>query len=606
MEELRLEKMMIVDDNEVKTKVTNRGNLSYRRITNSVSVYNRGIDVLKSALQKYVRRAQFDMVAYTIKEIYLFFQLAENDNEKKTGRAIITNLINRLIVILHEEVLFVEVNRYLLCMEYIQKFEESLRLDLRYLLLISKIISHSRICRRNSYLRSYFSDKEWPELNQPSLSKEEIYANFVSCFEKKSDNLYYWMFLLFYRGDTCETRRFRRKEYIYIIWEYLFSLPKVSESKTIQKALDFKLKEFFKVDRKERFMFLTSAIDVCLYYESSSDVEPHILRSGYDALLSTLEKQVHVDNFSFVEYDDYVYCMHTLEGLRRGKTVQDFKKEGVLCVNEDVEFLNEEWKAFYVSFFRSKKSKVKKNPYRDIVERLATEYVDLKEEEITICDYRRVGGKVPCFEFQNRILKQGRESMNYNVDYLLFQDLKRIFGLNFLDMKIVKSNKTLIMTENNSFVLQDTPCYYTSMEKVEGVMLQDMTEFLHKNQLLMLEYSKIGLVRGIFSVSDFNRRNVFIRSDFSLISLDEHDMGGKRNSIFNMKSSDVLHFFQERPDLLHDLCMELHRVDFNECKSRMQMFQMNESVIQDAEFNFKNIKTLVEKEMYGKKRKREE
>lgn len=125
------------------------------RIDNSVSWKGHDIGVLKSALQKYCRRRELGKIHWVVKEIYLFLQLA-TDEKKSTGHAIVSNLINRFIVIMNEEMLFTEVNRYMLCMKYIEEFEAFERKDMRYLLAIGEVIQSSRMCRRNSLFYFFF------------------------------------------------------------------------------------------------------------------------------------------------------------------------------------------------------------------------------------------------------------------------------------------------------------------------------------------------------------------------------------------------------------------------------------------------------------------
>ena len=52
---------------------------------------------------------------------------------------------------------------------------------------------------------------------------------------------------------------------------------------------------------------------------------------------------------------------------------------------------------------------------------------------------------------------------------------------------------------------------------------------------MMREYLKIGMFRGILRVSDFNPKNVLVRDDGQLVSIDEGDIG-KRAAMFGPKN----------------------------------------------------------------------
>lgn len=584
--------------------------MKYMRIDNSISLKGHNIAVLKSALQKYCRRKNLSNIYWVVKEIYLFLQLA-TDEKKKTGNAIVSNLINRFIVIMNEEMLFTEVSRYLLCMHYIEKFNASYREDMRYLLAIAKIIQTSRICRRNSYCRAFWGDKEYNDLDDVT-SKEKMFTNFVELFNCKNEECFYWLFRLFNGNFLSETVRFRRKEYIYVIWEHLFSLDIVKNQSNVKKVLKLRLEEFYKKNRKERFMFLTSAVDICMFYSGDEDISYDDLKLEFDKKLDEYEKKVNLNLHLPLVLDDYVYDKHTKEGKASGKTTRDFKEVGCLVFQEDEQYLRLDWKDFYVNFIRPEDKnprKKDKNPRKkdkmiNVLKRLCEKggSVRFNLSDIDICENRRVGGKAPCFEYprgSGQIYKEGRASMGYNIDYCLFQMIKKIFGLNAIEMKLIQSDQCLKNT-HNGYVLENTQTVYTCMEKIEGEMLEKRKKELETNDVMMFDYCKIGIVRGIFGMSDFNPRNVFVAHDDALISLDEHDMGGKRTSFFNNKSKICLKFLKKHEDVLHRLCMEIKSVDFENCRKLMYEYGIEEDTVRKIQENFDNVAQILKAEIETK------
>ena len=66
-----------------------------------------------------------------------------------------------------------------------------------------------------------------------------------------------------------ELKDIGEKKNIYMIWEYLFKRKYIRENTILRKCLEYRLNEFLK-NRSERFIFLTSAIDIAMYMDSSN------------------------------------------------------------------------------------------------------------------------------------------------------------------------------------------------------------------------------------------------------------------------------------------------------------------------------------------------
>ena len=188
-------------------------------------------------------------------------------------------------------------------------------------------------------------------------SDESYFKNFKECFEKGDESWAIWMFKILKGGKTDGVVRFRRRENIYMIWEYLFDLEIVKKNEKLRKVLDLKLNEFFKKDRKERFIFLYASVDLCMYYDGEWNA---YWGERYEMYL---EKEMCQDGINLekrekLKLDEFVYDMNTTEGKKRGKSKEDFKKEGCYVLNENEEYLRKDWKDFYVNFVGN--SKVKK------------------------------------------------------------------------------------------------------------------------------------------------------------------------------------------------------------------------------------------------------
>ena len=604
--------------------------LHIRTPLNSRSFSGYPLDELKSGLQKYLRRDEIGKMVWCMEELFLFGVLGKTDSEKKIGNAILSNLINRLIVMMDEEMLFIEVERYLLMREYLEKFENGGRKEVRYLRLLCEILNEGKKCRRNSYGRSYWCHRLQNEVVEEKSDKE-YFENFVECFEAGKEEWAIWMFRILNGGKCDGKKRFRRSENIYMIWEYLFDLEKVKKDENLKKVLEYKLKEFFKKDRKERFIFLYSCVDLCMYF----DGDWKDIRGEYDLSLKVLDEVYRYDEMDLekrgkIELDDYVVDVHTSAGKKLGKGKEDFKEVGCLVVNENEEFLRKEWKDFYVNFTgkskmegkkkelkeKEKKSgeekkelkerkklvkKKKENMNFDFVEN--KELLEIDENEIKLCSDVVCGNKVVCFEYDGKIYKEGRKSMNYNLDYYVFDRCKELFGLNCIGMelrlgkfRIVKKEKSVLSYKDNWMVEKtEEEVVYCVMNKIGNCeMLIEKKEEVVKNAEWLKEYCRIGMVRGIFRVSDFNMRNVLMDGNGELVSIDENDILGKRKDVFGMKNRAVLKELKKNEKLLMELLQEIWEVDFETVEEIVKKYGFDGEKIRE---NWTSLEEDVRKEL---------
>ena len=134
-----MDKLNITDHISMSSKI------AFRTCFSSISHYGYKLDILKSGVQKYLRRREFDKMIWCIAEIYLFQVLSKTEKDKKATKGIITNLLNRLIIMLDEELLFAECEKYLLIRKYMEEFESKDRNDFMCLYKICKIMIGARM-----------------------------------------------------------------------------------------------------------------------------------------------------------------------------------------------------------------------------------------------------------------------------------------------------------------------------------------------------------------------------------------------------------------------------------------------------------------------------
>ena len=511
---------------------------------------------------------------WCVEEIYRFRSMARDEKELKVSKALISNLVNRIIVMMDEELLFNEWAVYLKCRFLIDKFWEEDNVE--YLYEICDLLCGAKLIRYSSDVSCYHMKMTIQAIED----EEDVYQKFEQFkieMEKgdvvKAFRIAIHLFLN-KNEEKLKKRVLRRAHPIYLIWDYLLNLEKVNANENLKKSIVYRFNEFPK-DRGEKKLFLTSAISLCIYSE----------RIDWSVNWMEISGVASEKIEGYLEIPSYAIDMHTKKGREMGKNRADFAKEGSLVVDEDKEYYNEEYREFYnkckfeeagiknirpsrkvakkpkekkekvVKEPKEKKEKVMKEPKEKkdkkhqkylakMPESGELEYIPMEDMNfVKLCLKNPCGKKVMCFvvEYQGveYVLKEGKKSMNYNEDYEVVDSMKEIFGLNKIGMRRIFSNKAMVKIDegkmewcdNWKFVEKEN-IVYSMMSYIPGV------RFNHSKNItpaLELEYMKIGLFRGIFMVSDFNVTNVF-ELEGKLYSIDEHDILGKRVHMIAQKN----------------------------------------------------------------------
>jgi len=504
---------------------------------NNCSEHGYSANILKSGICKYFRRGEAEKFTWSILEMSLF-----HDHPK--GAGLITNLINRLKILLMEDLSLGEVyiigegNRIL--DEYDKDRNQ------RHLLLdFCDLVMKGKRNRITSYVNNWYRYKEYIT-NDLQLDKVLKYKREGDSEEllKLGEDLIYKLensdesiFLIFNEmmkiSDNCGLR-YRRREGVYLWFEILkdYMWPKQLES-----VYDFALQMFMRRGMKERpafgiwLGFIALKRDYLDY--SVKDYTKHN-SENFDEYRKHMTK---------IEMDDYVVNdYHVNKGFGLGK----FAEEGALVVDEDLSLLGEkgeEYKRYYIEMKHKSdpKKKVKINkwdPFIGLEELSFNDFSEVKILEEGVC-----GGKVPCIEItyknQRYILKQMGESMNYGKDYMFIDECKSIFDLWSINMRRVVVDKKLVRKNHkiktfvNNTSFSDEKSIYCMMDYFDNIGdLGKNKEFL-KDESILKECLKIRLFDGLFRSSDNNMRNILVNKDGELLSIDEGDIYGKRDRIFN-------------------------------------------------------------------------
>ena len=566
--------------------------MEFRTCFSSICESGYKIDAIKSGMQKYLRRREAPKMKWCANQLYKF-RFGSNESEIQIGKGIFSNLINRIIVMLDEELCFDDASRYLYVYDLIKclKNEKIYTMGVKILYEICDVLCSGHIIRLTSdicgfYFKRIFVDKE--EIDETDfvlIQKEDgdngnegkeydwCFKNFVECFCKKNYNVYYWLFRIFNMSNEGARLIYRRKEHIYGIWEYLEGFAQGNAN--LKKCWENRLKEFYNKEKSERKMFLVGVVNVFMYRDEI-DFEKEI----------EYEETVEIDTKT-MKLDDYCIDMHCSAGRNSGKNRKDFALEGCLVINEYEKYKVEEWREYYIEeklkdqqVFKkvkpAKKAVVKEikvvNEKKLIKEKREDKFVKLNAnlefismndlEFVKLCSNTTCGGKAMCFvvkyDGQLFVLKEGRETMQFNYDYAMVDQCKSIFGLNSIGMKRIKSDKIIEKVnkkekfwENNFHFKNKPDVVYSMMQLIDGQKLIDYRRMVGEKKVdekIWLEFMKIGLFRNIFMVSDFSQINVFIDKSGNLYSIDEHDVLGKREKIVGEKNMKIYQTFHSKID----------------------------------------------------------
>ena len=175
------------------------------------------------------------------------------------------------------------------------------------------------------------------------------------------------------------------------------------------------------------------------------------------------------------------------------------------------------------------------------------------------------GGKFPCiivnYEDKKYVLKEMGPSMNYGKDYLVADTCKHLFGLRDMNMEIITSDKGLLRKDpaKNSYVdnwdIGKKTATYCMMDYFEN--MGDIGKHKDRIESSKKEVYKIRLYDGLFRSSDNIMRNILVNKDGDVLSIDEGDLFGKRDKIFNKNEIKKMEGCPEYKSLITDILKEM-------------------------------------------------
>jgi hypothetical protein len=520
---------------------------------NNSSYWGYRSSVLKSGVCKYYRREMFDKFEWCVIEMMIF--------GLKNG-GMMTNIINRMKILIFEEIVVSEIEIINRCVYLFDMIDNEKRFlsKIEIMKAICDLVKKCKKCRMVSYVNNWwrYNSKKYLniELEKVLKYKKNNDSNellmlgewLILFIEEKNENVinvFNKMLVL-----SSEGKRYNKKDGVYLYFEILEDMCLKGNNK---KLFDFVLDRFSRKSMKERLMFGVWFGLMCIKNE-----DMNLGVDSYNYSLSMSENDVV--NYLFknrgkivINEDFVVNDWHVNKKFGLGK----FGKVGAFVENEDLSLLGKnglKYKEFYI-LKKEECDKIEKEVVKEkvieekVVEEKVEEefeFIDFKEFEIVKVIVEGVCGmKICCIIVRKNeemyVLKEMKKSFNFGRDCLFMDVIKKEFGILDLKMKLIKSNSGLevvdksIKSWKNNYYFGERNVIYCMMKFYENIgdLGKNKSILDDNDEDKLYSMLKIRLFDGIFRCSDNILRNILVLTDGSLLSIDENDIFGKRECVFN-------------------------------------------------------------------------
>ena len=391
-------KIKTLENNELNN---NMGRMVYKGpFGGSISYHGLPLDILKSGIQKYIRRGKTDKALWCAIEYDLFRKVGAKTN------GILTNMLNRLYVTCVEDIGIANINTILYLDEQMDIYFNNRNDFSDYkvkesLINVITCLSESKKIRLFSHIRAtYMTPENYSVLKEkyPKLYENINYINpvienkyqlkntkeesdlrlcvdkIITCLYSNNDQIFYHIkqFLLKVSKEIGYKSRFRKKSGEYILWEIIIEYCKngigicgISKTNEYQKYLPYleTLLKWYKTrnnSRNENIIYLVNAYLIILRKIDIDKIPTNIplkIREK-DNYISIIDKIYNRDKSIIL--DDYIVDMHTKIGRTLGMNKKDFGSEGSKVVNEEILYKNELYNNIYLLFKNNSASELKK------------------------------------------------------------------------------------------------------------------------------------------------------------------------------------------------------------------------------------------------------
>jgi hypothetical protein len=373
------------------------GNLYHKRYVEK-SFFGYNPSLLKSGIQKYARRSEIQKGLWCLVEMDLFSllewdgpaieaYLRKNPGSKRVvmtaGRRIRTNMANRLVVMMSEEVSIsawwmplkmlglykswfenrdnVASRKYLVNMYLYLTSQRMVRLisDIHSVYLVPPdyvkpekmgdlIRIHQKIQER--YPSVYSSQAEIGKVDwsidaggYPSAVQQCV-AGVIYNIEQGSDHVFFWIKRLF---DLEKEDMTKENQYVALVWKILYSFLDRNDQYNFARKVIIALQSFHKLmNHREKPIYLYHAV---LLMVRRNEIDWQSEAPMIDTPMTEVNKLYaeHPGN-GRKEMDDYIMDLHTRKMKWSPDCLERFALEGAYVKNEDSRFVNPEYREIYI------------------------------------------------------------------------------------------------------------------------------------------------------------------------------------------------------------------------------------------------------------------
>ena len=548
---------------------------------NNKSYEGKCSSVLKSGVCKYFRRSVYDKFEWCIIEMMIF---------GLKNKGLMSNIINRLKILIYEEIVISEVDNIDKLIKLINMIEKETNWDNKVIKML-EFITIATNCKRGricSYMNNWWKyhckdiDYDYDAITINNIIKYKhpgdsdllmkLGEKVLEYIENRDERLIEIFHHMLKITDKMG-RRYKRKDAVFLYWEIIEDM--FCKNEKFMRIFNFSIKMFYKKSMKERIYFGVWIGMFVINYDKLNWEYEH----NYKFKIVNL-----VDYFNVrtnIEIDDYVkndYHVNKQYGL------SDFAEKGAYVKDEYLGDLvhGEKYREFYKKMKREQDTQIK--PKRKAKKDSNKCHIDLEKDlEVINWDEFKVikvieegvcGLKKPCIviEYNNDkyVLKDCGKGLNWGRDYEFIDGLKEIFGITKLFIKRIRSNIGLylinkeIRSFRNNWKLSDKDTIYCMMKYYDNIGDLGKNKNVLSDINLIKELYKIRLFDGLFRSSDNILRNILVSNDNRLISIDEGDIFGKRVKIFGK----------------HDWCKKhLHLEIVNDCLDEFNIDKENKEIL---------------------------
>ncbi len=367
------------------------------------------LKVLKSALQKYIRRKNIKKAVWCLVEMDLFSTV--NDTRSKSIR---TNMINRLIAIMSEDIgvanPFLPIHMKTLYLKWTAERDSDI--SRQHLLdMVSHLLEGKRIRLVSDYKSVFLLP---PYYLKDQVQLEYLHRRLLNEYPNIYRDHYLKQFDIWELLDKKDVRVFieisrtypdKNKE----ICDYLLENTNGKVKECIEALLFF----YKKMKHKEKPIYFYQAVQTYLFQDKIEELK---WMGAISRFKKFNVKQCYQKNLSKkkIKFDNFVYDVHTGDK----KTLEQFSTEGTVVKDESKQFFNPVYREIYNNF------KLLLDRYHRKEIYLGTDVVNISKElekEITKLPQgqkRTATFKKACYIYQDVVVKgpyQNLEKIDINI-----------------------------------------------------------------------------------------------------------------------------------------------------------------------------------------------